>query len=364
SYLPMADLFIRYHGITDSTNYRRSLDLDSALSKVQYQSNGVNYNRTVFANFPDRVIVMRHTADKQGAISFMASLSSKLHFKVISEGNNHLILTGKAPKHVEPVYIWRVKDKDAIQYDDNGEGMSFRVDLLIKNEGGSVKADENGIIVSNADAVTFIISAATSYNGFDKSPGLQGKDPSIEVKKRLDAASKLSYPQLKAKHIKDYQPLFRRVQYYLGESRNKVLPTDERLKLMKTYTDPELVASIVQFGRYVLIAGSRPGGLPVNLKGLWNDRVRPEYSSNWCIDHDAQMFYYAAETTGLSEMHQPFLDFIRDLSINGRKTAEVNYGLPAGALITTPIYGDKPALLAITAAATRTGPTGTWPGPG
>ncbi|RYU92132.1 glycoside hydrolase family 95 protein [Mucilaginibacter terrigena] len=330
SYLPMADLFISYKNIKDSANYTRSLDLDSALSKVQYTSNNITYTRTAFASFPDRVMVMRHAANKPGSISFAAGLSSKLHFKIKVISSNHIMLIGKCPQHVEPVYLWKIKDKEAIQYakDEKGEGMNFQLDLLIKNEGGTIKIDENGVTVENADAVTFILSAATSYNGFDKSPGLQGKDPAIDAGRYLAAANKLTYAQLKQRHINDYQPIYRRISLNLGESRNKQRPTVERLKLMKEYTDPEIVASIAQFGRYVLIAGSRPGGLPVNLKGIWNDRVRPEYSSNWCIDHDAQMFYYAAETNGLSEMHQPFLDFITDLSKNGRKTAEINYGLP------------------------------------
>jgi alpha-L-fucosidase 2 len=171
------------------------------------------------------------------------------------------------------------------------------------------------------------ISAATSFNGYDKSPDLQGKGPSVAAIKYLDAAFAKTFENLKETHIKDYQSIFRRASFYLGESINKDLPTDVRLKNMKTYTDPELVAQIAQFGRYILIAGSRPGGQPVNLKGIWNERLRPEYSSNWCIDHDAQMFYYAVETTNLPELHEPFLQFIEDLSKNGRKTAAINYGM-------------------------------------
>jgi alpha-L-fucosidase 2 len=187
--------------------------------------------------------------------------------------------------------------------------------------------DGESITVSNADAVNFIIAAATSYNGYKRSPGLDGKDPSIDANRYLTAAATRSFTDLQKRHINDYQPIFRRVHIDLGESRNKFLPTDERLKRMESYTDPELVSTISQYGRYILIAGSRPGGQPVNLKGIWNDRLRPEYSSNWCIDHDAQMFYYAVETNNLSEMHQPFLDFIEGIAENGKRTAAVNYGM-------------------------------------
>ena len=329
SYMPMGDLFINYKNSIDSSRYVRELDMDSALVKSQYVSNGKGYYRSAFASFPDRVIVFRNTCDKGASISFTAELSSRLHYKVYRLADNHIVLKGKCPKHVEPVYVWKVKDAQAIQYagNDKGEGMSFEIDLLVKNEGGRVKAGDTFITVEDANAVTFIISAATSYNGFDKSPGMQGKDPSVDALKKLHTAAAKSYAELKRRHLSDYQPIYRRMQVNLGKSKNAGLPTDERLKLMPQYTDPELVASIVQFGRYVLIAGSRPGGLPLNVKGIWNDRVRPEYSSNWCLDHDAQMFYYAAETTNLSATHVPFLDFIRDLSINGKVTASVNYGM-------------------------------------
>jgi alpha-L-fucosidase 2 len=329
SYMPMADLFITYENINDSASYHRLLNIDSAVSETRFTSNHVTYTRTAFSSFPDQVIVFRNSAGKKNSISFKAILSSKLHYTIHRVAANHLVLKGKCPVHVEPAYLWQIKEQEALQYapDEKGEGMTFEVHLYIKNEGGKIQADDNTITVKSADAVTFIISAATSYNGYDKSPGLEGKDPSADAGKHLTAGIQKSYDALLKKHVQDYQPVFRRVHYYLGESRNKFLPTDERLKLMKNYTDPELVALIAQYGRYILISGSRPAGQPVNLKGIWNDRLRPEYSSNWCIDHDAQMFYYAVETTNLSEMHLPFLDFIKGLAENGKKTAEINYGM-------------------------------------
>jgi len=329
SYLPMADLFITYDGTTDSLSYKRSLSLDSAVNKVVFSGENITYTRTAFSSFPDQVIVLRQSSDKKRKISFSAALTSKLHYTIHAVSQNHLVLKGKCPTHVEPAYLWKIKEKEAVQYPDSepAEGMTFEVHVLIKNEGGTIVADDKNITIINADAATIIISAATSYNGFTKSPGWQGKDPSVDAGKFLANASLKSYNDLLKRHVQDYQPIFRRVHFYLGESGNKNLPTDERLKLMSSYTDPELVALITQYGRYILIAGSRPGGQPVNLKGIWNDRLRPEYSSNWCIDHDAQMFYYAVETTNLPEMHLPFLDFIRGLAENGKKTAEINYGM-------------------------------------
>ncbi|MEP6749931.1 MAG: glycoside hydrolase family 95 protein [Bacteroidota bacterium] len=329
SYLPMADLNIAYENIQDSSNYLRELNIDNAISKISFSSNGNRYTRTVFASFPDRAIVYHDTSEARNAVSFSIQLTSKLHYKLKTISVNHIVLKGKCPQHVDPVYLWKIKDSAAIQYakDENGEGMNFEVHLLVHANGGVVHCVNNIIHVEGANATTIIIAAATSYNGFDKSPGLHGKDPAVQSSADIMLAATKSYQQLLQNHLTDYNPVFSRVHLNLGESINRDLATDERMKKMENYADPELIATIFQYGRYLLIAGSRPGGQPVNLKGIWNDKVRPEYSSNWCIDHDAQMFYYPVETTNLSEMHQPFLQFIEDLSINGKQTAAINYGM-------------------------------------
>ena len=328
SYMPMADVTIRYNNIPDSSGYIRELNLDSALHRVRFSGNGKSYLRTVFASFPDRVIVHHDTCSVKGSISFTVMLSSKLHYNVQSIAPNHVVLKGKCPQHVEPAYLWKINDEQAIQYASTpaGEGMSFEVHLLVKTNSGVVTNSGNSIEVKNADAATLIISSATSYNGYDRSPGLKGKDPSIAASRELMSAVKLEFDELKQKHVRDHQPIFSRVKLNFGKSTHD-LPTDKRLKKMNSEIDPELLAMICQYGRYLLIAGSRPGGQPVNLKGIWNDKLRPEYSSNWCIDHDAQMFYYPVETNNLSEMHLPFLQFIEDLSVNGTKTAGTNYGM-------------------------------------
>lgn len=329
SYLPMADLFIDHKQVNDSSQYRRDLNIDSAIAHVQFNDKGKTYYRSAFSSFPDKVIVIHEACSAVNSISFTASLSSKLHCKIVQLSDNHIVLRGKAPKHVDPAYLNRIKDADAIQYakDDNGEGMTFETDLYIQHDGGTVKCDGKSITVTRANAVTIIVSAATSYNGYNKSPGLQGKDPSVGSGPTLDKAISQTYSRLLNRHIHDYQPIFRRVKLNIGQSGDEKLPTNERLKKMAANTDPEMVALIFQYGRYLLIAGSRPGGLPVNLKGIWNDRVRPEYSSNWCIDHDTQMFYYGAESTNLPDIAMPLMDFITSLAKNGKVTARVNYGM-------------------------------------
>lgn len=329
SYMPMADLQITYNNIHDSSGYSRSLQMDSAISEVVFTGNGIQHRRTAFVSYPAKLMVLRNEASRPGAISFTIKLSSKLHYFVKMINGNEIILTGKCPKHVEPAYLWRIKNEQAIQYaeDSMGEGMNFQVRLLVKHEGGKIYASDSTIKIEQATSTTILIAAATSFNGFDRSPVKEGKDPAVACKKSLQVAGAKSYKQLLSAHVADYKPLYRRVRYDFDKTADPGLPTDERLKKMEHAFDPQLLATIVQFGRYLLIASSRPGGQPSNLKGLWNERLRPEYSANWCIDHDAQMFYYPVETNNLSETHEPFLKLVEELSLNGYKTAAINYGM-------------------------------------
>ncbi|MEO8111452.1 MAG: glycoside hydrolase family 95 protein [Ginsengibacter sp.] len=329
SYMPMADLFINYKNIYDSSKYKRILNLDSAIATTTFQSNKIGYKRTVLASFPDNVIVIRNEADNKASLSFNVRLSSKLHYSVTTINNNEIILKGKAPKHVVPAYLWKIQGDAAVQYasDSTGEGMTFEVHLKIINEGGTINANDSSLRVANANTATILITSATSFNGYDVSPVKHGKNPSLMAEAAMNKASAKAYSILLSNHLNDYKPLYERVSYDFGNTKNDNLPTDERLRKMSSSFDPGLLSTIVQFGRYLLIASSRPGGQPANLKGLWNEKLRPEYSANWCIDHDAQMFYYAVETNNLSELHQPFLQLIKELSQNGYQTAKVNYNM-------------------------------------
>jgi alpha-L-fucosidase 2 len=328
SYMPMGDLLLDFDGVEGASEYERELDLERALASIRFRAGGGEYERAVFSSYPDQVIVVRLTGSASHPLNFRAKLTSRLRYQTKGMGSDRLVLKGKAPKHVVPQYLWQIKDEQAIQYseDASGEGMNFEVHLLAVAEGGSVTADADHLTVKAARSVTLLISAATSYNGYDKSPGLAGKDPAPQAEARLNAAAGKSYDELLKDHLKDYRPLFGRLRFDLGETPQADLPTDERLK-SGIANDPALMTLVYQYGRYLLLATSRPGGQPGNLKGIWNDRVRPEWSSNWCIDHDAQMYYYPVETANLAEMHEPFLDLIDDVAVNGRKTARVNYGM-------------------------------------
>ena len=327
-YLPLADLWLKNHAKDSATSsYYRDLDLNNATATVKYTVKGVTYQRETFISHPDKIMVVRITANKKGVLNFNTALTSKLKFQTTAVADNYLVLKGKAPKFVAN----RDYEPKQVEYDDwNGEGMNFEVHVKVVVENGSVKKLKDELMVSNADAVTIYLSEATSFNGFDKSPGLNGKDPSIEAKANLQKAIGRSFAQIKTRHVADYQSLFHRVKLDLGGALPK-LPTDERLRRFAAApTDNALVVLYYQFGRYLMIASSRPGSRPTNLQGIWNEHVQPPWGSNYTTNINTEMNYWLAENTNLSECHQPLFDFMKELAVNGAATAKTNYNISEG----------------------------------
>ena len=329
SYQPLGDLWLAFPGSANiaANSYQRSLDLDRAVATVRYRDGDATFTREVFSSYPDQVIVVRLACDRPGRIDFSATTNSLLRHTVETDGTNTLILRGKAPSHVDPSYL---RSENPIRYDDgpNPEGMTFELRVRALADGGTVVGEGQTLAVKNANAVTLLLSAGTSFNGSDKPAGREGRDPTAQALRPLEGAQKLSYEKLLDRHLSDYQRLFRRVEFDLGqESSAKNLPTDERLvRFVKGEPDPGLATLLYQYGRYLLIASSRPGGLPANLQGIWNDSMRPPWSANWTLNINAEMNYWPAEVANLAECHEPFFDFIEKLAANGRKTAAVNYG--------------------------------------
>lgn len=327
-YLPMADLHIHFRHDARVSDYRRTLSLNDAISTVSYHSNGVTFKREIFTSYPDQLLVMRLTASKKKQISLTASLNSKLKFNTTLV-DHRLMLRGKAPIHVAH------RDSEPLQiiYDEmDGEGIAFSTLLEVRNEGGIVEYGDSTISVKNADAVTLYLTAGTSFNGFDKSPGLKGKDPVAEPLTYLQKITTKSYEAIRTDHIKDYQGLFNRVNFEVEASIKKAdVPTDERLRNYYSGSqDHNLAALYYQFGRYLLISCSRPGSPPANLQGMWNPHIQPPWGSNYTTNINTEMNYWLAESTNLSECHFPLLSFIRNLAINGAETAKINYGVKEG----------------------------------
>lgn len=330
-YLPLGDLWLSFN-FKDSIaeKYYRDLDLNNAIATVRYTKDGVEYTFETFTSFPAKAMVVRITANKKNALSFAAGLTSKLHFSTASTGGNMLVLKGKAPKFVAN----RPYEPKQVEYDtdEKGEGMNFEIQVKVQTEGGTVNAAGDQLNVSNATSVTIYLTEATSFNGFNKSPGLQGKNPTIEAMANMGKVSSIPYDLLKKAHIADYQALFNRVRLDLGQDAEALkLPTDQRLKeFNKRGGDNPLVSLYYQFGRYLMIAASRPGSRPTNLQGIWNDHVQPPWGSNYTTNINTEMNYWLAENTNLSECHQPLFAFMKELAVNGAVTAKVNYNIDEG----------------------------------
>lgn len=327
AYMPMSNLMLDEKNPGKISNYYRDLNIENATATTRYTKNGVTYTRTQFISAPANTMVIRITASKPGSISFTASANSVLHYKNSVE-DNELLLNGEAPVHAEPNY--NHDKKQPIVYGDSAGcgGIRFQVRLKALNNGGTVKYDTSGIRIEKANSVTLLLTAATSFNGYDKCPAKEGKDEKALAKGQMQKAVAVAYDQLLKSHLADYQRYFKRVNFTLlnGDKTNATLATDERLAgYGKGAKDVDLETLYFQYGRYLLISSSRPGGPPANLQGIWNKEIRPPWSSNYTININTQMNYWPAEVTNLSEMHQPLLRFLNDLSTAGQVTAKEFY---------------------------------------
>jgi alpha-L-fucosidase 2 len=325
SYQPLGDLHLHFaHGDATSAYYR-DLDLDSAVATTQYTIDGVTYTRKVLISAPAQALIVQLTCDQPGKLTFTAQLDSPLRHHATAANPTTLLLTGKCPAHVEPSYR---KVEPAVIYADTetGPGLNFAAALTAVTTGGTVQCNAAGLHVTNADAVTLYLTAVTGFVGFDQTPGLSQADVAQRVQSALGTVAEQGYAALVAAHLADHQALFRRVALDLGTTAAADLPTDERIRTFQMGHDRQLITLLFQYGRYLLITSSRPGTQPANLQGIWNDMMRPPWSSNYTININTQMNYWLAETTNLAECHQPLLDFVRELSVNGAETARVNYG--------------------------------------
>ena len=301
SYQSLADLRLNFDHEGEITDYQRSLDLDSAIARVTYRLDGVRYTREVFASHPDRVIVVRLTVDRPGALTFGTWIDRQQDARTEIVGNDRLNLVG----HLAA-----------------GKGLSFLASARVVAEGGAQETFPERILVSDANAATIIVAAGTSF---------KNNNPLEQVQRDLTRAAAKTYSQLLETHRADHQRLYRRVALRLGERSAlraaQSIPTDERLEAVKRgASDPALDALYFQFGRYLLIASSRPGDLPANLQGVWNDSMSPPWDADYHLNINLQMNYWPAEVTNLAELHEPLFDFLDSLRVPGRKTAQVHYG--------------------------------------
>ena len=286
------------------SDYRRSLDLDDGVTRTRYTINGVTYTRETFVSAPDGVMVCRISADRPQEISMLASLGSKQTVQTTADGTE-LVMDGTG----SDVPNW-----------SNGQ-IKFTARLVAKSEGGLVQTGSGGIVIANADAVTLILAAGTNYINWKD----LGGDGAAKAKQLVAAAQAKSYPELLAAHVADYQKLFRRVSIDLGTGEGSAWPTDERVRRFTEGKDPGLSALLYQYGRYLLISCSRPGGQPATLQGIWADGLSNPWGSRYTVNINTEMNYWPAETANLSECAEPLFSMLQDLSVSGVETAKVMY---------------------------------------
>lgn len=335
SYLPLGDITI-HQTFKDTvvSSYYRDLDIKNAISTTKFTVGGVTYTREIFATAPDHVIIIKITAAKAGALNLQINTQSQLRHNNMAASANEWVMKGKAPAHVDPSYY--TPNDHPVVYDDstgtNCGGMRYELILKAINKDGTLTVDTNGLKLANATGLLLYVSAATSFNGFDKCPDKDGKDEDKLTRGYLDEAFKKPYDVLYKRHVEDYQQYYNRVAFHLtdtsGKSDNSLLPSDERLEAYsKGAYDPGVETMYFNYGRYLLISCSRPGGTPANLQGLWNQHLRAPWSSNFTININTQMNYWPAEVTNLSEMHSPLFELIKNISVTGKRTAKEFYNM-------------------------------------
>jgi len=322
SFAPLGDLHIRFDHEGEISEYRRELDIRNALSKITYNQDGTSYRRDMFVSHPDQVVVIHLEAWGEKTLDFSIGGSSKLVHEVNS-GGGRLELRGYAPIHCEPSYRGNIPD--LIIYEE-GRGMRFCAITAVHETDGEVTSSERELRVENATEAVIVVAVETSFNGFDKDPATDGKNEIANARSRIDALTGIPYNGLKRVHQEDFRKYFNRVSLDLGESQNSVLTTPERLKqFMEDRADLDLVALYFQFGRYLLISSSRTPAVPANLQGIWNEHIRPPWSSNYTVNINVEMNYWPAEVTNLPEMHLPLLQFMENLSKTGAVSAKNFY---------------------------------------
>ena len=305
-YQTIGSLIIEAPGHEKAKNYYRDLDLERAVATTRYQVDGVNFQREVFASFPDRVIIVRFTADKPGELNFKVSYDSPLQSTVRKQGKK-LVLRGKGGDH-EGV-------KGVIEVESQSQVIA---------EGGKVSLTDKYISVEHATAATLYIAAATNFVNYYNVKGNESKKASA----LLAGAMKKEYSEALKAHTDYYQSQFNRVSLSLGGENTKTArqETVKRIAGFSQGNDPALAALMFQYGRYLLISSSQSGGQPANLQGIWNHQLNAPWDGKYTININTEMNYWPAEVTNLSETHEPLFDLVQDLSVTGRETARTMYG--------------------------------------
>ena len=297
-YQTVGDLRLAFPEHQKYSQYHRELDLERALTTVRYVVGSVTYTREIFCSLPDQVIVIRLKANKPGQLTFTASMDTPQQGTISTEDGQRIILSGRGGTH---------------------QGIAgkvvFHALTEVRAAGGTLSATDTTLHVAHADSATVYVSIGTNFRNYKDVSG----DGQAGAHAHLKAALEKGYARLRRDHIAGYQKLFRRVKLELGTSRAAKDPTDVRVSRFALRSDPGLVALYFQFGRYLLISCSQPGGQPANLQGLWNDMLLPPWGSKYTTNINTEMNYWPSEATNLSEMSEPLVQMVRELAVSGRR---------------------------------------------
>lgn len=307
SYQTLGNLNLTFTLNGKAENYRRELDIDRAIATTTFRLNGITYTREVFSSPIDQVLVVLLSADRPKSITVDIGMDRPEDFEVATMGKNKIRMWGRASQ----------KGKHL--------GVRYETQVMAVPKGGQLVSQNGSISIISADSVVLLLAAETDYNAKSPSTPLMD-DLGVRCSKTLDAASKKNIDKIISEHVAEHQRLFRRVAIDLGDNSSKDQPTDERLEAFKNGADdPGLMSLYFQYGRYLLISSSRPGTLPANLQGIWNEHLAAPWNSDYHTNINMQMNYWPAEVTNLSECHEPFFTFIEALVPSGQNTAKKVY---------------------------------------
>ena len=313
-YQPFGDVHLEFPGHEKVDNYLRDLDIDSGIASVRYRVGDATFRREVFAGAPDQAIVVRITCDKPGKLTFKATISSphpSAACVVAGTDKKQLALRGQLREKLNRRLGKKMPSV-----------LKFEARLLARAEGGTLSVTDAGAEFQGADAATLILVAATSFKTYRDVTA----DPKARCEQAIAALADKPFAKLRDAHVADHRRLFRRVEIDLSATDAATEPTDRRIKAFATRPDPQLVALYFQFGRYLLMASSRPGSQPANLQGIWNESLSPPWGSKWTTNINTEMNYWAAELANLSECHEPLFDLIEGLAVTGQSVAKKHYG--------------------------------------
>ena len=314
-YQALGSLWLRFPGEGEVRDYRHQLDLDTAIVTTRYEQGGTTYTREVLASPVDQVLVVRLAADRPGRIAFRAQLRGARNQAHSNYATDYFRMDGLGPDGLV------VRGKSADYLGVRG-ALRFVSRLKAAAEGGTTRVEDGTLVVEGATTVTLLVAAATSFVDYKDVSG----DPEARVDAVLRRASERSFEEVRRAHVAEHQRLFRRVSLDLGRAPDSALPTDARLERFTGANDPALPGLLFQFGRYLLISSSRPGGQPANLQGLWNASMNPPWDSKYTTNINTEMNYWPAEVGNLTECAEPLFRMIRELSDQGADVAREHYG--------------------------------------